>query len=179
MQLSSPSPSDSSSAAAITTGDNVQEQVSLQDIWHLPQPISAHCANIVNVFFTTLLASIPSNAPLQSTTFLPPAQLLTTCKLVSYHLGNGLTMANFICREMLSAKREILFVTAFWYPGPSQELMRLTLRELNRLHANRDPYGRKLRVTIGFSSTSFIQKLFQTSSRKGKVWASNPWECFG
>jgi len=130
---------------------------------------------ITTSFYSHLRLSTPLGASLESTTFLHVNDLLTRSSLKAYHIGTGLSVIKLICRELLHAQSEILFVTGFWASSSSRELLNKTLRLLN----DRTPNNRRIRVRIGFSSSGLLQKILHTSSKKGKIHDPTTWSKLG
>ncbi|KAF8426976.1 hypothetical protein EV426DRAFT_591035 [Tirmania nivea] len=119
------------------------------------------------------LASSP-----RTETLLSLPNLLTASSPVSYHVGTGCQVLNYVFDSILAGptavEHELLFVTCFWSKSASLEYLSKTLLELNRLHplSCRDHIRSKLRIRICFSSRSAFQKLFHTSSDKGYIYAN-------
>ncbi|RPB21285.1 hypothetical protein L211DRAFT_765291, partial [Terfezia boudieri ATCC MYA-4762] len=111
-------------------------------------------------------------------TLLPLPNLLTASNPVSYHVGTGRQLLNYVFDFILTGptavEHELLFVTCFWSKSTSLEYLSKTLLELNRLHppSRGDHRRRKLRIRICISSRSAFQKLFHTSSDKGFTYAN-------
>jgi len=119
------------------------------------------------------LASSP-----RAETLLPLSNLLTASNPVSYHVGTGRQLLNYVFDSILTGltavEHELLFVTCFWSKSSSLENLSKTLLELNRLHplSRGEDRRRKLRIRICISSRSAFQKLFHTSSDKGYTYAN-------
>ncbi|MCJ1468344.1 hypothetical protein MMC07_006972 [Pseudocyphellaria aurata] len=75
-----------------------------------------------------------------------------------------------------SAKREIIFVTCFWTAPIALRHFSDILLTLSRLRYRRFPGAGKLRVRLCFSSRSFRQKLYHTSSPNGYIYPPSQWE---
>ncbi|KAF8458132.1 hypothetical protein BGX38DRAFT_1155982 [Terfezia claveryi] len=111
-------------------------------------------------------------------TLLPLPNLLTASNPVSYHVGTGRQLLNYVFDFILTGptavEHELLFVTCFWSKSTSLEYLSKTLLELNRLHplSRGDHRRRKLRIRICISSRSALQKLFHTSSDNGFTYAN-------
>lgn len=101
-----------------------------------------------------------------------PQSLITTSQPQSFRSGTG----EQICADLFDAFRtvqhEILFVTCFWAKCASQAAFASALRALS---ARAVASSRRIRVRIGFSSSSLWQKVTQTSSLSGKEWAPSSW----
>jgi len=124
-------------------------------------------------FLTTLVAC--DNL---SETVLPPADLLTMGTPTAFHVGTGLTVTKSIAAAIANAKHSVLFSTCFWAKSQSCEVLAEALRDLSH-RALADVAGRKVAVRIGFSSSSAAQKLFHTSSPKGKTYLPSTWTTMG
>ena len=107
---------------------------------------------------------------------VPIPDLLTTSTPLSYHVGTGRQILNYIFNSILigpeSVTHELLFVTCFWAKSASLENLSKTLLELNRLNtlSPRGHRKRNLRIRICVSSTSLFQKLLHTSSSEGYTY---------
>lgn len=101
-----------------------------------------------------------------------PSSLLTTSLLQSFTLGNGLQVLSQINASILSAQHEVLFVTCFWASSASRDAFCAVLTKLSS-HALAQ--NRRIRVRIGISSLSLIQKLTQTNSLHGKLYPPSTW----
>lgn len=105
-----------------------------------------------------------------------PDELCATCVPLSFALGTGEALLADILTRCLSARHEVLVVTCFWAKSASQRLVATFLRRLSaRACADR----RTVRVRIGFSSLSLLQKLFHTGSLDGHVYDASTWDRFG
>lgn len=111
-------------------------------------------------------------------TLLPVPALLTASTPVSYHVGTGRQLLNYVFDSILkrptAVQQELLFVTCFWAKSTSLEYLARTLLELNRLHQRPrgDQTSKKLRIRICISSLSLSQKLFHTSLEEGYTYAN-------
>lgn len=111
-----------------------------------------------------------------SDTILDPADLLTTSTPRSLHVGTGLSVTREIASAIADAKHSVLFSTCYWADSASRDLIADALRDL----ANNSLQGhKKVVVRIGFSSSATSQKLFHTSSTKGKVHPPSTWSTIG
>lgn len=111
-------------------------------------------------------------------------RLITHCTPRSFHVGTGASLySRALLPAILSARHEVVLVTCFWAESPTLTALRLTLEELaarrkgllNTPAAADDHVPPPLRVTICFSSRSFFQRLFHTSSRDGYVYHPASW----
>lgn len=64
-------------------------------------------------------------------------------------------------------------VTCFWAASRTRDALRDSLL---RLSDNSIKRGKKVTVRINFSSSSLLQKLFHTTSPKGKTYAPSTWQ---
>ncbi|KAA8903041.1 hypothetical protein FN846DRAFT_954719 [Sphaerosporella brunnea] len=130
-----------------------------------------HHKELLTDFLTTL---VTCDSP--SETILPPGELLTTSTPRSIHVGTGLTVTQNLATAISAAEHSVLFSTCFWAESESREVLADALRELSRCA---EEEGRKVLVRIGFSSSSATQKLFHTSSPKGKTHLPSTWTTLG
>ncbi|KAL1898128.1 hypothetical protein Sste5346_003530 [Sporothrix stenoceras] len=92
----------------------------------------------------------------------------------TFRIGTGASLfVSELLPALLKARREILFVTCFW--AASKSLSDLSTA-LTQLAVARTPESPPLRIRICFSSRSFLQKLFHTSSRDGYTYPPSSWE---
>lgn len=129
-----------------------------------------------NLVFNFLEKLISEHGISTAESILPPSELLTLSTPRAFHVGTGLSVTNILSAEIADAQREVLFVTCFWASSRSREALCEALRELNIRSQDRTT---RLRVRIGFSSSSFFQKLFHTSSPQGKVYPPEDWRSIG
>jgi phosphatidylserine/phosphatidylglycerophosphate/cardiolipin synthase-like enzyme len=133
--------------------------------------LSEHNQALVTDFLTTLVACDSLGE-----TILPSDQLLTTSTPRSVHVGTGLTVTKSIAAAISTAQHSVLFCTCFWAESRSREVLADALRDLSR---RAEEQGRKVVVRIGYSSSSAAQKLFHTSSPKGKLHLPSTWTTLG
>jgi phosphatidylserine/phosphatidylglycerophosphate/cardiolipin synthase-like enzyme len=131
---------------------------------------AAHC-ELISGFLTALVAAY-GITQVSRETIIPIGSLLSTSIPRSFHVGTGHTVSQNICSAIASAQHEVLFVTCFWSPSTSLNLLSSALMKLNNSK-------RKMRVRIGFSSSSAPQKLFHTSSARGKTYPPSSWCSLG
>lgn len=112
-----------------------------------------------------------------------PQDLICKAKPIRYSVGTGhqLFTSSIIptCRK---AEHELVLVTCFWAESTTREAIADLLRELSSKALARnddDARGRRIQVRICFSSTSILQKLFQTSSLDGKIYPAVSWTKIG
>lgn len=76
-----------------------------------------------------------------------------------------------------SATEEVLLITCFWASSPTLDALNTSLLKLNKtaLQCGNDGSPKKIRVRIGFSSCSLIQKLFHTASPEGRTYRPEEW----
>lgn len=103
-----------------------------------------------------------------------PETLHTTANIQGLVLGTGATIYRELQASIEAAEHELVIITCFWAASPSLEILKQSLRRLSdRIISS----GRKpIKVFIGFSSLSILQKLFQTSSSKGRLYPPHEWE---
>lgn len=109
---------------------------------------------------------------------LPLSSLLTSSTPRAFHVGTGLSVTTLLSSIIASAESEVLFVTCFWAPSESREILSDALRTLSeRCIAS----GRreKVKVRIGFSSSGVWQKLSHPSTPRGKEYLPESWEKLG
>lgn len=106
-----------------------------------------------------------------------PSTLLTKCSVRAFTLGNGSSIyQDALLPALLSATREVLFVTCFWAPSICLNELSSTLRALSSAATARSLNGGdKLRVRLCFSSRSHLQMLFHTSSPNGYIYPPSKW----
>jgi phosphatidylserine/phosphatidylglycerophosphate/cardiolipin synthase-like enzyme len=127
------------------------------------------------------LHSRPAANDLQDELGSPDGQeLSTSCSAVGFQLGTGASIyTNVLIPALLSARSEIILVTCFWAPSTTLEALSDALRKLAAyrrdaaLASSQAPST--LSIKICFSSRSFFQKLFHTSSRAGFNYPSCEW----
>lgn len=73
-----------------------------------------------------------------------------------------------------SAQHEVILITCFWAASETRTAINDTLLKLSDIALQRGE-SQKIRVRVGFSSSSLFQKLFHTSSPSGRVYT--PAEC--
>ncbi|KYK57174.1 phospholipase D [Drechmeria coniospora] len=109
-----------------------------------------------------------------------PESLITTSIPKSLDLGTGLSIfTRAILPAILSATHSVHFVTCYWAASPTLDALRETLWQLASSRKHRTAGAPKLRITIGFSSSGLLQKLFHTSSRAGHIYPPAQWRKLG
>ena len=101
-----------------------------------------------------------------------PQSLVTASQPQEFLLGTGEQILSNIFDAFHAVQHEILFVTCFWAQSASQAAFASALRALS---ARAVASNRRIRVRIGFSSSSLWQKLTQTSSLSGKDYPQSTW----
>ncbi|KAK3079355.1 hypothetical protein LTS18_005065 [Coniosporium uncinatum] len=107
-----------------------------------------------------------------------PLSLLTTSTPQNFTLGTGLSIyTSTLLPAIESATREIILVTCFWAASPTLSALVASLRRLSAtvLRDGRE----RVKVRMCFSSSSLLQKLFHTSSLRGRVWSPEEWMKLG
>lgn len=93
----------------------------------------------------------------------------------SFTLGTGASIySQKLLPAILSAEHEIILVTCFWAPSKTLSALSDTLEQLARRREAQQA-SQPLRVRICFSSRSFFQKIFHTSSNDGNIYPSSSW----
>lgn len=93
----------------------------------------------------------------------------------SFTLGTGASIySQKLLPAILSAEHEIILVTCFWAPSKTLSALSETLEQLARRREAQQA-SQPLRVHICFSSRSFFQKIFHTSSNDGYIYPPSSW----
>lgn len=93
----------------------------------------------------------------------------------SFTIGTGASIyTQHFCPAILSAQHEIILVTCYWATSKSLTALCDTLEALARHREAKQPTS-VLRIRICFSSRSFFQKLFHTSSPDGYTYPPSTW----
>ncbi|CAK7241577.1 MAG: hypothetical protein STHCBS139747_003040 [Sporothrix thermara] len=108
------------------------------------------------------------------------AQFATFSTPHTFRLGTGASQfASAMLPALLTAQHEILLVTCFWAPSKSLSDLSATLSRLATVRASSSSSSpqraQRLRVRIGLSSRSLLQKLLHTSSRDGYIYPPSAW----
>ena len=105
----------------------------------------------------------------------PKSLIQSHTRIHSFTLGTGESLFHTtgLLDAITNAEREVIFVTCYWARSSTLSALGDSLRTLARRARER---GQSVRVRICFSSLSWKQKLFQASSRGGKVWGEDTWE---
>ncbi|KIW04017.1 uncharacterized protein PV09_04842 [Verruconis gallopava] len=102
-----------------------------------------------------------------------PELLQTEANLELFVVGNGDDVYSHICPAIEQAQQEVILITCFWARSSSLDMLRESLRALSeQVMAKRRS---KVRVFIGFSSLSALQKLFHTRSVAGSIYSGSAW----
>ena len=101
-----------------------------------------------------------------------PQSLIASSKPQELLFGTGEQVLSNIFDAFHAVRHEILFVTCFWAHSASQIAFASALKALS---TRAEASGRRIRVRIGFSSSSLWQKLTQTSSLSGKNYPPSTW----
>lgn len=105
--------------------------------------------------------------------------LVTTSNPKNLYVGTGHSIhSRALVPAILSAKQSVVFVTCYWAASPSRDAIRDALLQLALSRTRTTPES-SLRVTIGFSSSGLLQKLFHTASRNGHVYPPSNWPKLG
>ncbi|KAI5919065.1 hypothetical protein F4810DRAFT_528020 [Camillea tinctor] len=115
-----------------------------------------------------------------------PQSLISTSCPQSFQTGTGASIyTQSLLPAILTAKNEVILVTCFWAPSSTLTALKETLEELASVRRKRiqnqhaaGPDGdivTPLRIRICFSSRSFLQKLFHTSSKDGFIYPPSTW----
>lgn len=100
--------------------------------------------------------------------------LVTTSKLHKVVLGVGDDIFSSMISSVSETQSELLIVTCFWAKSKSLNRLNDALRNLSDRVVRSD--GRKIRVCIGFSSCSLLQKLLHTSRHEGQLYSPKEWK---
>lgn len=93
----------------------------------------------------------------------------------SFTLGTGASIySQKLLPAILSAEHEIIVVTCFWARSKTLSALSDTLEQLARRREAQQA-SQPLRVSICFSSRSFFQKIFHTSSKDGYIYPPSAW----
>ncbi|KAM3425371.1 hypothetical protein BST61_g7317 [Cercospora zeina] len=105
-----------------------------------------------------------------------------TANIRSLTFGTGYQIfTSSILPAIESAQEEVILITCFWASSPTRSalndtLLKLSAKALARTtSSDRSSSIKRIRVRIGFSSSSLFQKLFHTSSPSGKVYPPTEW----
>lgn len=105
-----------------------------------------------------------------------PQDLITSSFPTKFSLGTGSHILQDALTSFESIVQEVIIVTCFWAKSESQQAICSTLRKLSD---NACAHNRIIQVRICFSSRSIFQKLFQTSSLRGKIYPPSSWASIG
>ncbi|CAK7268930.1 hypothetical protein SEPCBS119000_003310 [Sporothrix epigloea] len=107
----------------------------------------------------------------------PVAQFATWCTPHTFRLGTGASQfASALLPALLTARHEILFATCFWAPSKSLSGLSEALVRLATARSSSSTSCPPLRIRIGLSSRSLLQKLLHTSSCDGYTYPEATWE---
>lgn len=102
-----------------------------------------------------------------------PETLESEAQLDSFHVGNGEDLYSHMTTAIEKAREEVVLITCFWARSTSQEKLAASLKRLSdRVVSNGES---KVRIFIGFSSLSALQKLFHTRSLHGESYPPSSW----
>ncbi|GIZ42714.1 hypothetical protein CKM354_000597300 [Cercospora kikuchii] len=102
-----------------------------------------------------------------------------TANIRSLTFGTGHQIyTSSILPAIESAEEEVILITCFWAASPTRDalndtLLKLSAKALARTSLNSS--AKRIRVRIGFSSSSLFQKLFHTSSPSGRIYSPSEW----
>ncbi|KAI1390584.1 phospholipase D/nuclease [Hypoxylon trugodes] len=115
----------------------------------------------------------------------PESLVHTRTQACTFDIGTGSSIyTQSIIPAIVRAKHEVILVTCFWAKSPTLTALKETLERLAEWRRQRiqeirasNPNANisSLRIRICFSSRSFFQKLFHTSSRDGYVYPQSTW----
>ncbi|CZT22273.1 uncharacterized protein RCC_08142 [Ramularia collo-cygni] len=94
------------------------------------------------------------------------------CSVGGITFGTGYSVFRSILPAIEQATESVTLVTCFWAASPTRDALNESLLILSDKALQR---GKKARVRICFSSSSFFQKLFHTSSPDGKTYPPSVW----
>ncbi|CAK1357534.1 hypothetical protein CB0940_07737 [Cercospora beticola] len=102
-----------------------------------------------------------------------------TANIRSLTFGTGYQIfKSSILPAIESAEEEVILTTCFWAASPTRDALNDTLLKLSAKALARSPPNssvRRIKVRIGFSSSSLLQKLFHTSSPSGRIYSPSEW----
>lgn len=101
-----------------------------------------------------------------------PDTLITSTGKPQFFVGSGDDIFARVLPELEAVEHELILVTCFWAPSSSRDRVCETLRKLSAKGVHS---GRKIKVFIGLSSASLLQKLFHTNSLAGHTYT--PMDC--
>lgn len=94
------------------------------------------------------------------------ARSQTNIKGIAFGTGYSI-YAGTILPAIENATDSVILVTCFWAASRTRDALNESLLKLSN---NALLKGKKVRVRIGFSSSSLFQKLFHTASPEGKIY---------
>lgn len=101
-----------------------------------------------------------------------PNQLLAKAHVSSFITGSGDDVFAHIAPQLDAAEAEIVIITCFWARSSSRGRLCEALR---RASARALEAGKRIKVFIGLSSLSLLQKLFHTTSTSGHTYPPAAW----
>jgi phosphatidylserine/phosphatidylglycerophosphate/cardiolipin synthase-like enzyme len=129
---------------------------------------------VVGSWWQTMMKNASANKAADPNYFATQPELLQTeARLGSFIVGSGEDIYNHICPAIELAQEELILVTCFWAKSSSLDNLCASLRALSkRVTENQEA---RIRVFIGFSSVSALQKLFHTRSTQGRIYPPTEW----
>lgn len=99
----------------------------------------------------------------------------TSANVHSVNLGTGANLyTNTLLPALESAQESVILVTCFWARSQTLTALNESLLRLSSSALQQNP-NKKIKVRIGFSSSSLFQKLFHTTSSAGHVYPPKEW----
>ncbi|KAK4504164.1 hypothetical protein PRZ48_005080 [Zasmidium cellare] len=99
----------------------------------------------------------------------------TTANIHSVTLGTGHSIyTSTLLPAIEAAQHSVILVTCFWARSQTLDALNESLLKLSSSALQRSD-GKKIKVRIGFSSSSLFQKLFHTSSASGQIYPPSQW----
>ncbi|QSZ34592.1 hypothetical protein DSL72_006186 [Monilinia vaccinii-corymbosi] len=109
-------------------------------------------------------------------TSLLPNYTPTPTQPTTFYLGTGTSIYSSLLPQLLSTNHQLIIVTCFWASSSSQQdIHQLLLRLSRRATAEQ----RTIHIRICFSSLSPLQKIFDTASTDGHLYAPSRYASLG
>lgn len=104
-----------------------------------------------------------------------PSALISSSKPHTLTVGNGLDIyTSTLLPAIEAAEHEVILATCFWSHSDTLSALSESLIRLSRKALARND-GSRIRIRIGFSSRSLLQKLLHTSSPEGYAYGPEEW----
>lgn len=130
---------------------------------------------VVGSWWQGMMKNASANKLAQPNYFASTPEILQSeAHLGSFMVGNSDNIYSHICPSIESAQDEVILVTCFWAQSSSLDMVSQSLRTLSDRVIKQNQT--KVRVYIGFSSLSALQKLSHTRSLRGKTYSKAQWK---